>query len=161
MGGHARTALEGASKEGDISGFITDRGHVEIRVNYNKVDFDGHDVAVQNYIGDVGEDAKAHGVTQNGIPKESGIRWDTVFPLSCITIPQQAPAPAPAVPQVPPPQQAPPPGQPNDRDSDGLFNADETDVYGTNPDVADSDGDGPDDGQEVFDGTNPLDPNDS
>jgi hypothetical protein len=63
----------------------------------------------------------------------------------------------------PPPAQAPNPGQagrPNDRDSDGLFDADETNVYGTNPDVADTDGDGSDDGQEVFDGTNPLDPND-
>lgn len=27
------------------------------------------------------------------------------------------------------------------------------------PAVADTDGDGPDDGHEVFDGTNPLDPN--
>jgi hypothetical protein len=54
----------------------------------------------------------------------------------------------------------PAPGRPDDRDSDGLYDSDETDVYVTNPDVADTDGDGPDDGQEVYDGTNPLDPND-
>jgi hypothetical protein len=46
-----------------------------------------------------------------------------------------------------------------DRDGDGLFDDDETDVYGTNPDNPDSDGDGIDDGQEVFDGTDPLTPN--
>lgn len=46
-----------------------------------------------------------------------------------------------------------------DRDFDGLYDDDETDVYGTNPDVADTDGDGPDDGQEVYDGTDPLTPN--
>jgi hypothetical protein len=49
--------------------------------------------------------------------------------------------------------------QRSDRDGDGLFDDDETDVYGTNPDNPDSDGDGTDDGQEVFDGTDPLTPN--
>ena len=44
--------------------------------------------------------------------------------------------------------------------NDGLFDDDETNVYNTNPDKADTDGDGPDDDQEVFDGTDPLDPND-
>ncbi|MGH3582500.1 MAG: hypothetical protein ACRDUB_13010 [Mycobacterium sp.] len=43
-----------------------------------------------------------------------------------------------------------------DRDRDGLYDGDETDVYGTNPDNPDSDGDGIDDGQEVYDGTDPL-----
>ena len=47
----------------------------------------------------------------------------------------------------------------SDRDGDGLFDDDETSVYGTDPDVPDTDGDGPDDGQEVFDGTDPLTPN--
>ena len=42
-----------------------------------------------------------------------------------------------------------------DTDQDGLFNDDETNVYGTNPNKADSDGDGRDDGQEVFDKTDP------
>ncbi len=42
-----------------------------------------------------------------------------------------------------------------DRDDDGLFDDDETDVYGTDPDDPDSDGDGIGDGQEVYDGTDP------
>jgi hypothetical protein len=46
-----------------------------------------------------------------------------------------------------------------DRDGDGLYDDDETDVYGTDPDNPDTDGDGSDDGQEVFDGTDPLTPN--
>jgi Bacterial TSP3 repeat len=45
-----------------------------------------------------------------------------------------------------------------DSDKDGLFNDDETNVYGTNPNKADSDGDGRDDGQEVFDKTDPNNP---
>jgi hypothetical protein len=48
-----------------------------------------------------------------------------------------------------------------DRDGDGLFDDDETEVYGTDPDNPDSDGDGPDDGQEVFDGTDPASPAES
>jgi hypothetical protein len=46
-----------------------------------------------------------------------------------------------------------------DRDGDGLYDDDETDVYGANPDNPDTDGDGVDDGQEVYDGTDPLTPN--
>jgi hypothetical protein len=46
-----------------------------------------------------------------------------------------------------------------DGDGDGLYDDDETDVYGTDPNNSDSDGDGIDDGQEVFDGTDPLTPN--
>src|SRR5690349_15104721 len=45
-----------------------------------------------------------------------------------------------------------------DRDGDGLYDDDETDVYGTDPDNPDSDGDGVDDGQEVYDGTDPATP---
>jgi len=45
-----------------------------------------------------------------------------------------------------------------DTDKDGLFDDDETGVYGTNPKKADSDGDGRDDGQEVFDKTDPNNP---
>lgn len=44
-----------------------------------------------------------------------------------------------------------------DRDYDGLFDDDETNVYATNPDVYDTDGDGNGDGEEVYYGTNPLD----
>jgi hypothetical protein len=44
-----------------------------------------------------------------------------------------------------------------DIDADGLTNADETNIYGTNPNIADTDGDGLKDGQEVLTTlTNPL-----
>jgi hypothetical protein len=43
-----------------------------------------------------------------------------------------------------------------DSDGDGLFDADEVGVYGTNPAVYDTDGDGTGDGAEVYYGTNPL-----
>ena len=43
-----------------------------------------------------------------------------------------------------------------DSDGDGLFDTDETQVYGTNPYAYDSDGDGVGDGQEVYNGTNPA-----
>ena len=43
-----------------------------------------------------------------------------------------------------------------DYDGDGLTNDDETNVYGTNPRIGDSDGDGFSDGEEVYFGTNPL-----
>ena len=47
--------------------------------------------------------------------------------------------------------------QRSDRDGDGLFDDDETNVYGTNPDVFDTDGDGVGDGEEIYLGTNPFD----
>jgi hypothetical protein len=47
------------------------------------------------------------------------------------------------------------PSQP-DSDGDGLSDADETNVYGTDPENADSDFDGVFDGQEVANGTDPL-----
>ncbi len=47
---------------------------------------------------------------------------------------------------------------PADRDGDGLYDDDEVDVYGTDPDVYDTDGDGIGDGEEVYLGTDPLDP---
>jgi len=43
-----------------------------------------------------------------------------------------------------------------DSDGDGLLDTDETSVYGTSPSVFDTDGDGVGDGQEVYNGTNPL-----
>ena len=47
-----------------------------------------------------------------------------------------------------------------DTDEDGLYDEDETDVYNTDPENPDTDGDGSNDGQEVFDGTDPNDPDD-
>lgn len=46
----------------------------------------------------------------------------------------------------------------DDLDDDGLSTADEVGIYGTNVTVADSDGDGARDGDEVAAGTDPLDP---
>jgi hypothetical protein len=43
-----------------------------------------------------------------------------------------------------------------DSDGDGLFDDDETSVYHTNPSIADTDGDGSSDGEEVYLGTDPL-----
>lgn len=37
-----------------------------------------------------------------------------------------------------------------DRDQDGLFDDDEAEVYGTDPDIYDSDGDGVGDGEEIY-----------
>jgi hypothetical protein len=45
-----------------------------------------------------------------------------------------------------------------DRDGDGLYDDDEVEVYGTNPDVFDTDGDGVGDGEEVYLGTDPRTP---
>jgi hypothetical protein len=44
-----------------------------------------------------------------------------------------------------------------DRVGDGPYDDDEKAVYGTTPDVFDTDGDGPGDGEEVYLGTDPLD----
>jgi hypothetical protein len=54
-------------------------------------------------------------------------------------------------------EKQPPPEQRPDRDGDGLFDDDETDVYGTDPDNPDTDGDDVDDGKEVWIGTDPTD----
>ena len=67
--------------------------------------------------------------------------------------PKEAPVVAPPPKEEPNPDQ----GRP-DTDKDGLFDDDETNVYGTNPKVGDTDGDGRDDGQEVFDTTDPNNP---
>lgn len=48
--------------------------------------------------------------------------------------------------------------QRSDRDGDGLFDDDEVNVYGTNPDLYDTDGDGSGDGEEVYLGTDPRTP---
>jgi hypothetical protein len=49
--------------------------------------------------------------------------------------------------RVPEPTRA---AQRPDSDNDGLYDDDETNVYGTKPDVADTDGDGVDDGEEIY-----------
>jgi len=84
----------------------------------------------------------------DGVNDGDEVFRDLTDPLVPNNVPAPKPAPAPA------------PGERPDRDQDWLFDDDETNVYGTNPDVSDTDGDGSDDGQEVFDGTDPLDPND-
>jgi thrombospondin type 3 repeat protein len=53
------------------------------------------------------------------------------------------------------PKQPPPPEQRPDGDGDGLFDDDETNVYRTDPDDPDTDNDGVDDGEEVFNETDP------
>ncbi len=45
-----------------------------------------------------------------------------------------------------------------DIDGDGILNEDETNIYGTDPTNPDTDGDGIDDGVEITNGTDPLDP---
>ena len=45
-----------------------------------------------------------------------------------------------------------------DIDGDGITNDDETNIYGTDPTNPDTDGDGIDDGQEIANGSDPLDP---
>jgi hypothetical protein len=47
-------------------------------------------------------------------------------------------------------------GDPTDSDNDGLSDSDEIHIYGTNPFISDTDGDGRSDGEEVLAGTNPL-----
>jgi hypothetical protein len=53
---------------------------------------------------------------------------------------------------------APARAQRSDRDGDQLYDDDETNVYGTNPDNPDSDCDGVRDGPEIYYGTDPLGP---
>ncbi len=45
-----------------------------------------------------------------------------------------------------------------DIDGDGILNDDETNIYGTDPNNPDTDGDGINDGNEIANGTDPLDP---
>ena len=52
----------------------------------------------------------------------------------------------------------PPPPPPLDTDGDGLTDEDERNIYGTDPNLADSDGDGFADGPEVRQGFDPSDP---
>ncbi len=77
---------------------------------------------------------------------EAGTAWNLTEPLRCVS-------PAAPVEPAPPVQQ-----ERADTDGDGLFDDDEKNVYHTNPSKPDSDGDFRDDGQEVFEHTNPLIP---
>jgi hypothetical protein len=161
------TYPNGERYQGSIVGSIEGR-RLNFTVKRSNPNFTQRDV---KYAGEVGTDNIARGTD------DYGNTWTIAPPMDCGLVlgePELAPepppppaAPAPPAPEAPPPPgqaglapEAPPPGRPNDRDSDGLFDADEANVYSTNPDVPDTDGDGPDDGQEVFDGTDPLDPND-
>lgn len=67
----------------------------------------------------------------------------------------RAPEPAP---EAPPQDATPPPASGQDSDQDGLSDDDEVLVTGTDPNNADSDGDGLVDGVEVVNRMNPLDP---
>jgi hypothetical protein len=157
-GGRATATGPGGSKSGNITGAMTKGGHVELTVRYDNGQ-------VQQYVGDVGDDAKLRGVTRNNVPKESGIHWSTVFPISCSKapfelpgLPEPAPEPAPPAPApapAPPPPEQPSPAERPDSDQDGLYDDDETDIYCTDPNNFDSDGDGVGDGQEREDGTLP------
>jgi hypothetical protein len=66
-------------------------------------------------------------------------------------------APDPA-PEAPPQDATPPPSEGQDSDADGIANDEEVLVTGTDPNNADSDGDGLVDGVEVNNRMNPLDP---
>jgi hypothetical protein len=103
------------------------------------------------YSGTVGDDGIARGTGYDQTHPESRTSWESTKPLDCI-VPATAPADTP-----PPP--------PLDRDSDGMFDDDETNGWNkggfvTDPDNPDTDGDGVNDGAEDDNGTNPLDPND-
>jgi len=64
---------------------------------------------------------------------------------------------SPSAPEVPKPNETPPTSPTQDSDSDGLADADETLITGTDPNNKDSDGDGLGDGVEVVNRMNPLD----
>ncbi|MGN6485173.1 MAG: hypothetical protein ACTHMX_12315, partial [Thermomicrobiales bacterium] len=85
-------------------------------------------------------------------------------PITIATVPvyvpctTPTPTPAPATDMTTPTPTPAPATDTTDSDGDGLYDADETDVYHTDPHNADTDGDGVDDGQEVYDGTDPNNP---
>ncbi len=72
-------------------------------------------------------------------------------------IPEPAPEPEPTfIPESEPTVAPEPP--PADTDGDGLSDAEEIEIYGTDPGLSDTDGDGYSDYGEVFNGSDPLDP---
>lgn len=74
----------------------------------------------------------------------------------------EPPLAPPSDPAPPSPLPTPPPAEPtpvaDDHDNDGLSKRDELFTYHTNPFLADTDFDGVNDGEEVQNGTNPLNP---
>jgi hypothetical protein len=86
----------GAAMKGTVSGSISGR-HLDFTIRWNSGPR-GH------YIGDVGDDDFAHGLTFDEANAGSQANWDSTVPLQCAT----AAAPAPQAPAQPaPPQQAP------------------------------------------------------
>lgn len=117
---------------------------------YDRTDTDGDGTAdvFENLVGTNPNDANSYAidVDKDGYPDfyELDNNSDPDNPASIPPDPAAAPANEPTN------------GQRLDTDGDGLFDDDETDVYGTNPSDADTDGDGGDDGFEVYSNTDPL-----
>jgi hypothetical protein len=87
-------------------------------------------------------------------PNTDGDGESDTFEISTGTDPlvsNLAPRPTKTIGKKPPPTEARP-----DRDSDQLFDSDETELYRTDPDNPDTDGDGMHDGKEVWVGSDPT-----
>ena len=133
-------------------------------INGNKIDFtidwdNGHR---SHYFGTIDAEGRSSGERDDVRAVGAGpdnTTWRAPSPLTCVKAPvgpdELPPAEQGAPLPITPPDQAPGEQQRPDRDADGLFDDDETDVYGTDPDDPDTDGDGRRDGLEVYEGTDP------